>query len=143
MLGIRPRPAEAKDMLEDHPNAVLARSLWTAVAQGDAVVLRALLADNVVWRIAGRHQRVGPHRGPDAVIDYFAGVGEIADEVAIDLEAIYPNDEGVVIVYRTRAKRGTRVLDMIVLLRLEVRDSVIVRAHAVPVDQPTNDEFWS
>ena len=130
-------------MKPDHPHFTLARTLWSAVAEGDAEALGLLFAEGVTWNALGLNPLAGTYHGPDEVLDYLARVGETADEFSSRLESIYINDEGAVVIYHVSATRGGRSLEMDYLTRLRVRNGVVVEAWVVAVDQRENDEFWS
>ena len=130
-------------MKRDHPHLTLARTLWSAVADGDAEALGLLLAENVVWRAIGRNPLAGIYHGPDEVLDYLARIGEATDDFSSSLENIYTSDEGAVLVYHVSATRQGRSLETDFITRLTVRHAVVVETLQVPVDQLENDEFWS
>ena len=58
----------------DHPNALLLRQAWQAVADGDAEILRELWSDEVVWHVTADNPWQGDHVGHDAIIEYLAQV---------------------------------------------------------------------
>jgi ketosteroid isomerase-like protein len=130
-------------MKRDHPHLTLARTIWSAVADGDAEALGLLLAEDVRWNATGNNRLSGVLQGPAEVVDYLARIGEDVDEFASKLEGIYINDEGAVVVYHVSARRGEQSLETLFVTRLTVRDGVVVDALQVPVDQRANDEFWS
>jgi ketosteroid isomerase-like protein len=128
---------------EDHPNAVLARELWSATADGDAAALRRLFAENVAWRSYGQNPMSGEIHGPDAVLSYLATVGEQTDDLTSTLDCIFVNDEGAVIGFHISAVRGERRLEMDYLLAFRIEHGRAISAMMVPVDQATNDAFWT
>lgn len=130
-------------MKHDHPHFTLARTLWSAIADGDAEALGLLLAADVAWRAVGDNSLSGIYHGPDEVLDYLARIGEETDEFSSRLESIYTSDEGAVVIYHVSATRGGRSLETDFVTRLTVRDGEVVEALMVPVDQRENDEFWS
>jgi len=130
-------------MKHDHPHFTLARTLWSAIADGDAEALGLLLAADVAWRAVGDNSLSGIYHGPDEVLDYLARIGEETDEFSSRLESIYTSDEGAVVFYHVSATRGGRSLETDFVTRLTVRDGEVVEALMVPVDQRENDEFWS
>jgi ketosteroid isomerase-like protein len=130
-------------MKHDHPHFTLARTLWSAVADGDAEALGLLLGEDVIWRAIGRNPLAGIYHGPDEVLDYLARIGEAADEFSSSLENIYASDEGAVLVYHVSATRRGKSLETEFITRLTVRNAVVVEALQVPVEQRENDEFWS
>jgi len=129
--------------MPDHPNSEFATALWDAVAQGDSGAVRGLLADEVVWHAGGHHVLSGEFKGPDAVLDYLARVGERADELSTELTDIFVNDRGAVVIYRLSARRELKRLETELFLELEIREGKLVRARSVSVDQVASNEFWS
>ena len=127
----------------DHPNLDLARELWAAAADGNAEAMRGLLAEDVVWQTVGRNPLSGVRKGPDEVLDYLAMVGEAADELLSDIEEIFVNDEGAVVMYQVKAQREGKNLEMEFLLLLRIEVGQVTRALMVPVDQYVNDKFWN
>jgi ketosteroid isomerase-like protein len=127
---------------EEHPNEAIARQLWAGAAEGDAEAIRGVLAAGVVWKSVGRNPLSGEFRGPEAVIDYMARVGESTDELRLDLTDLFVNEGGVVVLYHASALRGARRLELDYVLVLRIRDGLVVDALSVPVDQPRNDAFW-
>ena len=130
-------------MKHDHPHFTLARTLWSAIADGDAEALGLLLAADVTWRAVGDNSLSGIYHGPDEVLDYLARIGEETDEFSSRLESIYTNHQGAVVINHVSATRGGRSLETDFVTRLTVRDGEVVEALMVPVDQRENDEFWS
>ena len=130
-------------MKQDHPHFTLARTLWSAVADGDAEALGLLLAEDVIWRAIGRNPLAGIYHGPDEVLDYLARIGEAADDFSSSLENIYVNDEGAVLFYSVSASRMGKSLETDFITRLTVRHAVVVETLQGPVEQRENDEFWS
>jgi ketosteroid isomerase-like protein len=129
--------------MQDHPNAEFARGLWDAVAEGDSDAVREFLDDDVVWHAGGRHPLSGVFRGPDAVLDYLARVGERADELSTILMDIYVNERGAVVVYSLAARRDVKRLDTDVFLELEIRHGKLLRARSASFDQVASNEFWA
>ena len=129
--------------MPDHPNSEFATALWDAVAQGDSEAVRGLLADEVVWHAGGRHALSGEFKGPDAVLDYLARVGERADELSTELTDIFVNDSGAVVIYRLSARRELKRLETELFLELEIREGKLIRARSVSVDQVASNEFWA
>ena len=130
-------------MKHDHPHFTLARTLWSAVADGDAEALGLLLAEDVIWRAIGRNPLAGVYHGPDEVLDYLARIGEATEDFSSSLDSIYVSDEGAVLIYHVSATRLGKSLETDFITRLTVSDAVVVEALQVPVDQRENDEFWS
>jgi ketosteroid isomerase-like protein len=128
--------------IENHPNTLLARELWSATAEGDADALGRLFAKDIVWRTTGDNPLAGEIHGPEAVLSYLATVGEVADDFCSTLDSIYVNDDGVVIYFHISATRGEKKLEVDYLLLFRLEDGQAVSALMTPVDQQANDAFW-
>ena len=135
--------AKSRPRHTEHPNLAVAQALWTATAEGDADAIRDLLVDDVVWITSGRNPLAGVRHGPDEVLDYLAQVGETSEDLFSELDGIYVADDAAIIAYHVSARRADKRLEMDYLLMLKVDGGRITKALMVPVDQYTNDEFWS
>ena len=58
----------------EHPNAMAYRRAADAFRAGDLATIEALVAEDVVWHVPGRHPRAGDIRGRVALIDWLAGL---------------------------------------------------------------------
>jgi ketosteroid isomerase-like protein len=128
--------------MEEHPNAVVARRLWNAIARGDAPALRELMSEKTVWRMPGESLVAGTYVGADAVLDFMARVGELTDDLHSDLIDIFTSDRGAVLRYVIHAARGTRRLDTEHLFAIRVVEGQITEAVFAPVDQQRYDRFF-
>jgi ketosteroid isomerase-like protein len=129
-------------MHDDHPNAKIAKRLWSAIADADAEALGEILAPDIVWRSVGHSRVSGEYRNPPAVMEYLATIGEIADDLVSTLRSVYVNEDGAVVVHRATATRGDRSLIMDYMIQLSVENGKIYEALSVPFDQLENDKFW-
>ncbi len=129
--------------MAEHPHNRIARRFWAAVAEGDAESIRDVLADNVSWRSFGRNPLSGEHKGPDAVLDYLARIGEATEELTLTLKGLFAGDDGAVLTYHARGKRSGRMLDMEYVVVLQIDKGRIRAAASVPFDQHDNDRFWN
>lgn len=126
----------------EHPNSVLAKGLWQAVADGDAERIHEMLAADVYWKSVGDNPIAGESQGPDEVLDQLAMIGEITDNLRSTLKSVFVNDEGAVVLYDVSASHSGKRLVMDYLLLLRIVDGKVATALSVPFDQRTNDEFW-
>jgi ketosteroid isomerase-like protein len=126
-----------------HPHLVLARRLWSAIADADVQILREVLAPKTVWRMYGRSPLAGTFEGPEAVIAFMARVGELSDELEASLVDIFVSERGAVMRYRVAARRGSRRLDIEHLLLIEIEEGQIEQAVFAPLDQARYDRFWT
>jgi ketosteroid isomerase-like protein len=135
--------AKSRASKKEHPNLVVAQALWTAVAAGDADAMRDVLAEDVIWISSGRNPLAGVRHGPEEVFDYLAQIGESSEDLFSELDGIYVADDAAIIAYHVTARREDKRLEMDYFLMLNVKGGKISKALMVPVDQYTNDEFWS
>ena len=129
--------------MAEHPHTRIARRFWAAVAEGDADSIRDVLAGDVSWRSFGHNPLSGEHKGPDAVLDYLARIGEAIEELTLTLKGLFAGDDGAVITYHARGKRSGRMLDMEYVVVLRIVNDRIRAAASVPFDQHDNDRFWN
>ena len=129
--------------MEEHPNHVIARCLWDAIARADASALRDLMSEKTVWRMPGDSLVAGTYVGADAVLDFMARVGELTDDLHSDLIDIFVSDRGAVLRYSIRAIRGARILNIEHLFVIRVVEGRITEAVFAPVDQHRYDRFFS
>jgi ketosteroid isomerase-like protein len=135
--------ANSRTSDEEHPNFGVAQALWTAAAEGDAEAMRELFTEDVLWMTSGRNPLAGVRHGPEEIFDYLAQVGEASEDLSSELDGIYVADDAAVIAYHISARREDKRLEMDYFLMLFIEDGKIHKALMVPVDQYTNDEFWS
>ena len=126
----------------EHPNRVIARRLWTAIAAADSEALREVIAPKAIWRMYGESPLAGTYEGVEAILDFMATVGERADELGSDLVDIFVSDRGAVLRYSIHALRGDRVLDIEHLFLVRIDDGRVVEAVFAPIDQHRYDRFW-
>ncbi len=127
----------------EHPNRVIARRLWTAIAAADFEELRAIIAPKAVWRMYGESPLAGSYEGVEAILGFMASVGERADELRSDLVEIFVSDHGAVLRYSIHALRGDRVLDIEHLFLVRIDDGRVVEGVFAPIDQHRYDRFWN
>lgn len=128
--------------VEEHPNFVIARRLWDAIANVAFEELRALLSDKAVWRMYGESRLAGTYVGADAILEFMALVGELSDDLEADLLDVFVSDDGAVLRYRVRAVRGSQSLDIEHLFLIRIAEGRIVEGVFAPIDQHRYDRFF-
>ena len=127
----------------DHPNDRLVRAIWAATSSGDADALREQLAPDVVWHARSAGLLSGAYDGVEAVIEFLARTGDLADDLCMDLSDVFVSNRGAVASYHVAARRGDRVLDADMLLVAHIREGRVTEVLTVPVDAEESDRFWS
>lgn len=127
----------------EHPNALLARRAWDAIARGDADALREVLAPDLVWRATAQGTPwFGVHQGADAAIDMLARVGEATDVFDADLIDVLASDERVLVLFRVRIAVGTRQVELDYLLLGRVAGKHITEVWTAALEPAVIAAFW-
>jgi ketosteroid isomerase-like protein len=128
----------------EHPNSFLVHQCLQAVSSGDTETLRALWADDIVWQVKGASPWQGELKGPDAIFEYLAQLGEVGEGgYEIEVEDIMIGEERAAIVFGIKVTVDEKTLNtkFVMLGRLAGR-----RVHEVittPIDADSVAEFWS
>ncbi len=128
-----------------HPNETAIRSLYTAFATGDMVVVHDLLAEDVTWHTPGTAQQAGIRRGKN---ELFATMGRLAEltggTLRSDVVDVLANDERAVVIQQTRAERTDRPpLEDREVLVFQLRDGRVVEVWEHPGDLRAMDAFFA
>ena len=129
--------------MSQHPNAVLVRAAWRAVARSDRETLKQLCADGIVWHATTRAPWTGDHQGLDAVLDYLGRVGEAADDLKGDLIDLLVSEERAATVMQISARRGDRQLEVGYVILYRLAEGKIAEAWSTPLDPHATDAFWA
>jgi uncharacterized protein len=84
---------EAEGMNEEHPNAATYRKTADALRRRDFPAITAMLDEDVVWHVPGKHARAGDIRGRDAVLSWLADLIETG--FWLREHDVFANDEHV------------------------------------------------
>lgn len=127
-----------------HPNALLVHQCLQAANDGDRQTLRALWADDIVWRVKGAGPWQGEIKGPDAIFEYLGSLGEI-DQIGFntDVEDVMVSHSRASVLCQATARMDGRVLDASYLLIASICAGRIQEIVTVPIDPERVAEFWS
>ena len=131
--------------MAEHPNVALIRRGFDAFNAADMATLSELLSDNVVQHMAG-HNAVfsGDHGGRDNVLAMYGRIGEVSGGTfRAELENVWANDGTAVALYRAKAERDGKQLDMFNALVFAISDGIVTELTDIPHDADEQDEFWS
>ena len=126
-----------------NPNIKLIQEFYAAYGTHDAEKIGSFFADDIVWRIPGRHPLSGVKRGKKEVMAFF---GQLAS-AKFKAEPIFfgANDKYVVDVHRGWSNaEGHPNVDTVWALVFRIEGGKIVEATNLSADQHAADNFfWS
>ena len=142
MMHQRPAGSEV-DMIQ-HPNAFLVHQCLQAANAGDRQTLRALWADDIVWRVKGSGPWQGDIKGPDEIFDYLASLGELG-QVGFNtsVEDVMVSNSRASVLCQATARIGERELDASYLLIATIVAGRIHEITSVPIDPERVALFWN
>lgn len=142
--GPTPRSAHEDFFMtpREHPNALLIRQAWQAVAHSDIDTLKALWSKDIVWHVTGNNPWQGEHVGIANVLDYLAQVGESGDTYDMTLTSVMANDDFAALICHVSTKHGDRVLDVDQVLLCRFVDRQISEVWTLSLDPRAVDAFW-
>lgn len=125
-------------------NAAVMRRAVDAFGAGDMVTLTEVFAPGLKWHIPGRSAIAGDHIGRDAVLALFGKIMTLTNGTfkVTPLEIIGDEKGGVFITNDTGERNGKK-LDVMLMLRVHVRDGQFVEVWDHVADLYAHDEFWS
>ena len=127
----------------EHPNALLIRQSWLAVAHSDIETLMAIWDDDIVWHVTGNNPWKGDHVGHDAVFEYLAQVGESGETYDTTLTSVFANDDYAALVCHVSTKRGDRILEVDQVLLGRFENKRVREIWTLSLDPSAVDRFWA
>ncbi len=128
--------------MAEHPNATLWRRAEEAFSRRDMDTLRTIWADDIVYHFPGTSFLAGDHKGLDAVLAFFAKLGEMNVQI-VEVHDVLASDDHVVALVRGTASRQGEELALNQANIYHVRDGKIKEAWLLSTDQRALDEFFS
>jgi ketosteroid isomerase-like protein len=113
---------------------------------GRIELMRAMLADDVVWKVPHRNPLAADIVGIDNVLEFFRRVqSETGGTFSAEVLDIAATDHSVFCLMRVRAERAGKRLDQKVINVWKVRadDGKVYERELYMEDQPASDEFWA
>jgi uncharacterized protein len=125
-----------------HPNEEIARNATEALSKGDMETFLGLHTDDTVVHFPGRGPLAGEHRGKDGVAQMFQKQMQMLDSPPeIETHDILANDDHAVVLNKTRASRGGKVLEQDQVVVIHIRDGKIAEVWVQFSDQQAMDEM--
>ena len=131
--------------MAEHPNVDLIRRGFDSFNAADMAGLSELMGENVVQHMAGNNPVFsGDHRGRDNVFAMYGRIGEASGGTfQAPVEYIWANDDTAVAVYRAKAERNGKQLDMRNALVFTIANGMVTELTDIPADIDEQDAFWS
>ena len=127
-----------------HPNEVLVRAGYEAMARGDGRVLAKMLRPDSRWVVLGNGPAAGVFVGPDEIFAVWKKTAEqTGGGLRLELHEVLANDQRAVAMVTARGDRKGRTMDERQLVVFEFSDGLITEARFVYENPSAYDEFWS
>jgi uncharacterized protein len=127
-----------------HPNSLLLRRGYEALAGGDIAAVRALLAEDVVWRVPGRTALSGEYRGHGPVLALLSKRAELSGETfRIEVKEMLAERDLVAVLCTVSAERFGQYWASPAIHLWRIRVDEAVEMHEFGSDQHGEAEFWS
>lgn len=129
--------------MPEHPNVEVVRQGYNAFNNRDTGTLAELIAENVVWHVPGRSSIAGDYYGRETTFAYFERLQELTNGTyQAELHVAVGDDEHVIIVDHSSAKRNGRTYDENELVVFRFRDGRVVEAWQAFISQYAHDNFF-
>jgi len=125
-----------------HPHSLLLHQCIQATQRGDAETLRALWAEDIVWRVQGASPWHGEMRGADAICEYLAQMGEIGSGYDISIEDVLVSHERAAVLCHIKAEIDGRTLDADYVLICRIEHRRVQEVDSIPLTPDQVAEFW-
>jgi ketosteroid isomerase-like protein len=124
-------------------NLEVMRRTLDAFLRGDVASLSALISPEIIWHVPGRNPLAKDYRGHAEVFGFFGklmeGTGGTFRLESIDMLA---NERGGVYIDRARAERAGKSLEVMLILRVTIRDGCITEGWDCFHQEQLWDSFW-
>jgi ketosteroid isomerase-like protein len=128
--------------MNDH--ADLIRRLFVAFGARDFDAINHALAEDVRSHTPGASRLGGTVAGRDAVVAHLGRAGELSGGTyRIEVEDVLGGDDHAAVVYRGRATRGDRTLDLRHVALYRIERGQVSEIWFTPLDQAAFDRFWT
>ena len=127
-----------------HPNEEIARRATEALTKGDVESFLANHTDDVVVHFPGRGPMAGDYRGKDGLAEMLQRQMQMIDAPPeIETHDIVANDDHTVVLNKTKASRGGKVLEQDQVVVMHIDDGKIAEVWLQFSDQQAMDEMAS
>jgi len=125
-------------------NAAVMRRAVDAFGVGDMATLTKIFSPDLRWHIPGRSAIAGDHIGRDAVFAFFGKTMTLTNGTfKVNALEIIGDEKGGVFITNDTGERNGKKLDVMLMLRVHIRDGQFVEVWDHVADLYAHDEFWS
>ncbi len=128
----------------DHPNAILVRDVYTKWFEGVAAPMLALLVEDVVYHLPGRHLGGGDIHGTEELLARGREYGHTYDmPPRTQILDVVADDHWVITSERHRARRQGQTIDQAVCGVWRMKGGCVVELWSHFEDQAACDALWT
>jgi uncharacterized protein len=126
------------------PNAERLRRGYDALANHDSAAVRALLAEDVTWRVPGRGPLSGDYHGPEPVLALLARRRQLSsDTFRIKVLEMLADRDRVAVICTVSAERFGQYWSAPALHLWRMRNEQATDVCEFQLDQHGEQEFWA
>lgn len=130
--------------MTDNPNVALHRRGHEAFSRGDMDTLAEIIAEDVLWHVAGKSLISGDYRGREAVFGFFGKLSELTDgTVEVEDQFFMGDGDRTVALFRLKGSRGGKRLEADFCEVVRWENGQVAEDWGFAFDQYAHDEFWS
>jgi ketosteroid isomerase-like protein len=124
-------------------NSTLLRDAHRALRDGDVAAMATMVADDIVWHVAGQSRVSGEYVGRAAVLAYHRQLVELSNGTfSLEDEDLLDSDDRAVSLCRVSGQRDGKALDADYCEVIRVGHGRIVEGWSFAFDQYAFDLFW-
>lgn len=125
-------------------NAAVGREIFRCFAEGDALALRAIFADDATWHVPGSSSVAGTYRGRTEIFRFLASLKRRTEGTyTSELIDALGSEGRAAVLYRASGTRNGITLDIDQVLLFTLRDGEVTEVMALPSDPEAFERFWS
>jgi hypothetical protein len=125
-------------------DADVVRRGYEAFQKGDLALFDGVLAEDCVWHVPGRGSLAGEKKGRKATVEYYGQLAALSDgTVSVELHDVLANDDHVVGLHRTSARRGDKSYETTETIVFHVRGGRVTEAWEHPFNLYGQDEVYA
>ncbi|MEO3813019.1 nuclear transport factor 2 family protein [Sphaerisporangium sp. B11E5] len=131
--------------MSEHPNAIIAKESYDAIAKGDFDHLGGdLLSDDVVFHVPGRGPLAGEYRGKEEVLRYLGQLSAMTQStLRFEPQAFLASEDHAAVILRAQGERGGQEMDDNGVHLFRISDGKISERWSYPQDTYAVDAFFA